>query len=139
MDEKEQDDAVIKAAKRVDAHEMILHLPSGYDSQTGTFQLSGGQRQRIGLARAFYGDPCLIVLDEPNANLDKAGNIALLDTIKKAREQKTTLIIISHHSDVIQFADTVVLINQGRVQMQGPRDEVIKKAQQIKQQASHLS
>ncbi len=127
MSEEIDEQAVIAAAQLAGVHEMILHLPDGYETATGGFELSGGQRQRIGLARAFYGEPCLVVLDEPNANLDQAGNVALEAAIKNARERGITVVVISHQSHVIKHADNLLLLTEGRIQMMGPRDEVLEK------------
>jgi len=119
------DAAVIDAAKLSSAHDMILHLPGGYESMIDGFSLSGGQRQRIALARAFYGNPKFVVLDEPNSSLDDAGDQALLESLKEARKRKITTVLITHRPSVIQYADTILVMNQGRIQLIGPRDEVI--------------
>ena len=129
MSDEIDEEAVIAAAQLAGVHEMILHLPEGYETATGGFELSGGQRQRIGLARAFYGEPCLMVLDEPNANLDKAGNVALEEAIEHARERNITVVVISHQSHVIKHADTLLLLNEGRIQLIGPKDEILEQLQ----------
>jgi len=123
------DEAVVEAAKLVGAHEMILHLDNGYNFDSSGFNLSGGQRQRVALARAFYGDPRLIILDEPNSSLDSVGDAALSAAVEKARERNITIVLISHRPNLVQHADQVVILNEGRVQLQGPRDEVLQQVQ----------
>ncbi|GHT94044.1 alkaline protease secretion ATP-binding protein AprD [Betaproteobacteria bacterium] len=108
---------VIAACKQTGVHEMILRFPQGYDTQIGeggSF-LSGGQRQRIGLARAVYGQPRLVVLDEPNANLDEMGDRALLQTIKALKAQGTTVILISHRAQIMEIMDSILTLAQGRI------------------------
>lgn len=127
---QEADDAsVIAAAKLAGAHELILQFPGGYDFRVGTFNLSGGQRQRIALARALFGDPCFIVLDEPNASLDPDGEMALNNAIKSAKELGKTVVIISHRFDLLQHADKIMMLNQGVIRMYGPRDNVLAELQ----------
>jgi ATP-binding cassette subfamily C exporter for protease/lipase len=120
-------DKVIAAAKSAGLHEMILRLPKGYDTPIGEAGslLSGGQRQRVGLARAVYGDPVLVVLDEPNANLDDAGEAALMQTVQGLKAKGTNVILITHRPGAIAAADQLVLLNDGFVKMSGPRDAVI--------------
>jgi ABC-type protease/lipase transport system fused ATPase/permease subunit len=119
---------VIEAAKYADVHELILHLPQGYDTPIGPngMVLSGGQRQRVALARALYGDPSFVVLDEPNANLDQEGNQALFQTLKGLKDRAVTSIIISHRASVFDAVDKVMLLNAGTIQAYGALDEVIK-------------
>jgi PrtD family type I secretion system ABC transporter len=118
---------VIAAAKLCDAHEVILGLPDGYGTQIGEAGcvLSGGQRQRIGLARALYGDPCLVVLDEPNANLDSDGEAALLETLQRLRAQRRTVVIVSHRPAVLTAVDLVAVVRSGQLETVGPRSEVL--------------
>ena len=118
------DDAVIRAAKLAHAHEMIQHLPDGYDTQIGEgcLRLSGGQRQRIALARAVYGTPRLIVLDEPNANLDQAGESALATAIQDLKDRGVASVIIGHRPSTIAQADKIILMQEGQVRLFGPRD-----------------
>ncbi|KTD82265.1 type I secretion system permease/ATPase [Legionella waltersii] len=126
--------AVIKAAQLAGCHDMILHLPNGYESliQSSISQLSGGQRQRVALARALYGDPQLIVLDEPNSNLDAEGEFALLNALLKLKEQKCTIVVISHRPNLIQYADNIVLLSDGKIKMAGTKEKVLAKLQLIK-------
>lgn len=122
-------EAVHNAARIANAHEMILRLPEGYDSQIGEggCVLSGGQRQRIGLARALYRLPCFIVLDEPNANLDAEGEAALRLTLRKLKELQKTVIIISHKRSTLSDTDKLLVLDAGRVKTFGPRAEVLQK------------
>ncbi|MEI6758293.1 MAG: type I secretion system permease/ATPase [Chlorobium sp.] len=118
---------VIEAATRTGIHEMILRFPRGYDTQIGEAggMLSGGQRQRLGLARAMYGNPAIIVLDEPNANLDDAGERSLLQAIMDLRKANKTVILITHRPNVLGVADLLAVMEGGRIVRCGLRDEVI--------------
>ena len=120
--------AVVAAAKKAGAHEMILGLPQGYDTpvSAGGARLSGGQKQRIGLARAFYGDPVLLVLDEPNSNLDAAGQDALNLAIRQAKAEGKVVIIMAHRPAGIAECDLILIIDGGVAKAFGPRDEVLK-------------
>jgi ATP-binding cassette subfamily B protein len=120
---------IIKAAKIAGIHELILSLPNGYDTTIGGFgvTLSGGQRQLLGLARAFYGNTKLLVLDEPNANLDSSGEACLINAINVARKQNTTTIIITHKLPLLSVVDKVVLMSDGVIYAMGPRDEILSK------------
>lgn len=106
---------------------MILRLPQGYDTDIAEHGglLSGGQRQRIGLARALYGNPVLLVLDEPNSNLDATGKEALNHAIAAAKTIGTTVILIAHRPSMMAYVDKVAVLNDGQLQMFGPRDEVL--------------
>ncbi|MFC5697320.1 type I secretion system permease/ATPase [Pseudomonas sp. GCM10022186] len=117
---------VILAAKRAGVHEMILRFEKGYDTPLGIdgSPLSGGQKQRIALARAIYGDPSMIVLDEPNANLDDLGEAALVEAILDLKKRGKTLILISHRPSVLSTVDKVLLLRDGGMQLFGPREEV---------------
>jgi ATP-binding cassette, subfamily C, bacterial exporter for protease/lipase len=117
---------VIAAARCAGLHEMILHFPKGYDTpvdEAGNM-LSGGQRQRIGLARAVYGDPALLVLDEPNANLDDAGEAALLRTVQQLKAAGKTIFLITHRAGAVSVADRVMILQDGKLLMDGPREAV---------------
>ena len=118
---------VIEAAKRTGIHDMILHFPRGYNTQIGEAggMLSGGQRQRLGLARAMYGNPAILVLDEPNANLDDAGERSLLEAVVDLRNAGKTVILITHRPNVLGAADLLVVMQGGRIIHCGPRDEVL--------------
>ncbi|WP_415901099.1 type I secretion system permease/ATPase [Neptuniibacter sp. QD48_11] len=121
-------DQIINASKMAGVHEMIMRLPQGYDTQIGShgMSLSGGQRQRIGLARALYGEPKLLVLDEPNSSLDQQGEGALMNALKAVKEKNITTVVISHRPSVLEHADLVLLMQEGMVANFGPRDEVLK-------------
>jgi ATP-binding cassette subfamily C exporter for protease/lipase len=122
---------VIEAARRVDMHEQILRLPQGYDTALGTdgSNLSGGQRQRIALARALYGDPSFIVLDEPNSNLDESGEKALVDAVRALKAQGKTVVLITHRMSTLAAVDKVLVLAEGILAAYGPRDEVFKAMQ----------
>jgi ATP-binding cassette, subfamily C, bacterial exporter for protease/lipase len=129
---------VIAAAQAAGLHQMILRFPKGYDTrvgQAGSF-LSGGQRQRIGLARALYGEPVLVVLDEPNANLDDEGENALLNAVLLLKQQGKTVVLISHRQGVLKVADRLVILQDGRVLASGPRDGVLAALQKQREAAS---
>jgi PrtD family type I secretion system ABC transporter len=124
-------EAVVAAAKRANTHEMILSLPQGYDTQVGELgsRLSPGQRQRIALARALYGNPRLVVLDEPNSNLDGGGEIALAQALSGLRANGITTVVITHRPSLIAHVDKVMVLDAGRVQQFGPAGEVMKTMQ----------
>lgn len=119
---------VIEAAKKTGIHDMVLRLPKGYDSQIGDAgsSLSGGQRQRVALARSVYDNPAFVVLDEPNANLDDAGEKALLQVVRDLAENGGTVVLITHRPGVLAIADRLLVMKNGRFVEDGPRDEVIK-------------
>lgn len=119
-------DAVIVAAKRAGVHDMILRFAQGYDTTLDIDgnPLSGGQRQRIGLARALYGEPSIIVLDEPNANLDDAGEKALIEVLEDLKSRGCTTVLISHRPSILGTVDKVLMLREGSTQLFGPRDEV---------------
>ncbi len=123
------DGEVIKAACRANVHEMILDLPDGYDTRVeeGGNGLSGGQRQRIGLARAMFGSPRLLVLDEPNAHLDADGEEALAAALTTLKSEGSTIVLIAHRLNPIQFVDRVILLCKGELQLDGPRARVFRR------------
>jgi ATP-binding cassette subfamily C protein len=126
---EEGDAEIIRAAQLAGVHELILGLPNGYETQIGEggAVLSGGMRQRIALARAVYGHPTLVVLDEPNSNLDTEGEAALVDCIAQLKAHGTTVIIIAHRSSTLGVSDKILILKGGAVAAYGPRGEVLPK------------
>ncbi|HEC58584.1 hypothetical protein LCGC14_0536590 [marine sediment metagenome] len=135
---------VILAAQQSGVHEMILRLSDGYDTLLGDdgAGLSGGQKQRLGMARAIYDDPALLVLDEPNSNLDETGEQALITTIKKMQQQGKTIVMITHRSNALAVTNKLLLLVEGTAQMFGPTKDVMtaiankQKVQSVKSQAT---
>jgi ABC-type protease/lipase transport system fused ATPase/permease subunit len=128
---KVDSDAVVRAAQRAGVHEMVLRLPHGYDTMIGAtgVMLSPGQRQRIALARALYGDPKLLVLDEPNSNLDGAGELALGEALKGLKGE-VTVVVVTHRSTLVQHMDKMLVLEGGRVQHYGSVAEVLQAMRQ---------
>jgi PrtD family type I secretion system ABC transporter len=124
-------DAVVRAAQRAGVHEMVLGLPNGYDTVIGSagVMLSPGQRQRIALARALYGDPRLLILDEPNSNLDGAGELALGEALK-ALKGEVTVVVVTHRSTLVQHMDKMLVLEAGRAQHYGTVAEVLQAMRQ---------
>ena len=128
MSMQPDDAAVVRAAQKAAAHEMILKLPDGYDTRVSAIggRLSGGQIQRIGLARAMYGDPVVLVLDEPNSNLDNEGSVALNDAIRTAKAEGKVVFIMAHRPAAIQECDVLLVIEAGARRAFGPKEEVLR-------------
>ena len=136
MQEDVNDELVIRAAKLAGVHDLILHLPEGYETNIGVggTSLSAGQRQRIGLARAFFGDPRLVVLDEPNSNLDEMGEQSLLAAMRNAKQLGMTTVIISHRPSILTYVDKVMVVQDGMVTDYGPTREIMTKYSKGSQQ-----
>ena len=125
-----QDDAgedVIAAARRAHAYEMILKLPKGFDTVLGEggIRLSAGQAQRVGLARALFRLPRIVVLDEPNANLDAEGEHALVEALVELKQQSTSIVMITHKPSLVASLDYLLVLRDGKIDFLGPREEVI--------------
>jgi ATP-binding cassette subfamily C protein len=128
LDRNAKDADVIRAATLAGAHPLILGLPQGYDTLIGAggARLSGGQKQRVGLARALYGDPVLVVLDEPNANLDAAGSEAFNEAVRQLKRDGKSIIIVAHRPSALGECDLVLVLRDGQALAFGPRDDVLK-------------
>ncbi|MBO4300900.1 MAG: type I secretion system permease/ATPase [Desulfovibrio sp.] len=120
---------VITAARMAGVHEMVLGLPKGYDTQIGEggAALSGGQRQRIGLARALYGNPRLVILDEPNSNLDEEGEMSLAQAVMNMKRQRTSLVLVTHKPNLLSLVDNIMILQDGKIAICGARKEVLAK------------
>jgi ATP-binding cassette subfamily C protein EexD len=129
---------VVEAARSAGIHEMILRMAEGYETRLlgGGHTLSAGQQQRVGIARALYGDPQIIVLDEPNSNLDHAGDVALLATLADLKRKGRTVILITHRNNVLSQVDQILLMSEGQAALYGPRDQVLSALAQSQQQAA---
>jgi ABC-type protease/lipase transport system fused ATPase/permease subunit len=119
---------IVAAAKKAGVHELILQLPQGYETRIGEggTVLSGGQRQRVALARALYGDPVLLVLDEPNSNLDEAGEAALMKALRSAKEDKCTVFVMTHRLNILRVADSVMVLVDGTMKGFDSVDKTIR-------------
>ncbi len=127
-------EAVVKAARRAGVHEMIGAMPDGYETKLhGNFTLSAGQRQRVALARALYGDPAVVILDEPNSNLDEAGNAALQQALTDLRTAGTTVVVVTHRSQLLEQMDSVLVLVDGRISCLGTPSQVAEALQQRRQ------
>jgi ATP-binding cassette subfamily C protein EexD len=131
-------EAVVAAARMAGVHELVLQLPDGYDTVIGANGggLSGGQRQRIGLARAVYRQPRLVVLDEPNSNLDDVGEKMLAQSLHKLKQSGATVFVITHRPSVLAHVDKLLVLNNGELAMYGPRNQVWAKLQNTQQAAA---
>ncbi|HNA22262.1 MAG TPA: ATP-binding cassette domain-containing protein, partial [Agitococcus sp.] len=125
------DSQIIAAAQLAHVHEMIVRLPQGYQTVIGEggLNLSGGQRQRIALARAVFGQPKLVILDEPNSNLDDQGDAALAQTLVDLKQQGTTVIVISHRTHLLNVVDQMLLLQDGKQLLFGAKDKVLSQLQ----------
>jgi ATP-binding cassette subfamily C protein len=123
------DDRAVEAAKLAGAHDLILHLPGAYDYELGLGGrgLSVGQAQRIGLARAVYGAPRYLILDEPNAHLDAEGDGQLIATLERLKRQGTTILIVAHRLSLLPVIDKLLLLREGRVALFGPKQQVLER------------
>jgi ATP-binding cassette subfamily C protein len=130
LDDHAEPARIVEAAKKAAVHDMILQLPLGYDTPVSSMggRLSGGQIQRIGLARAIYGDPVILILDEPNSNLDNDGSVALNQAIRAAKAMNCAVLIMAHRPAAIQECDLLMVLREGMVQSFGPREKVLREA-----------
>lgn len=126
---------VVKAAQAVGIHEMILKMPQGYETPIvgGAARLSAGQQQRVGIARALYGEPQVIVLDEPNSNLDQAGDAALVATLTELKRQGKTVIVVTHRTNLLDVADRILMVVDGQVALYAPREQAITALARLQQ------
>jgi ATP-binding cassette subfamily C protein len=132
FDEPPKPEEIVSAAKLANVHELIMRLPQGYDTPLGETgaRLSAGQRQRMALARALYGNPAVLVMDEPNSNLDAEGEIALDRAIRASLARGASVVIVAHRPSALQSIQSVLVLKEGRQVAYGPRDEVLKKVTQ---------
>jgi len=132
---------VVEAAQKAGVHEMILRLADGYDTKIGAggATLSGGQRQRIGFARAIYDNPVLVLLDEPNSNLDDQGELALVQAINALKQNKTTIILITHRPNILQATNKLAVIKQGTLELYGDTKQVLAKLAEVNNQVKQAN
>lgn len=130
-----ESEQVILASKIAGVHNLVLQLPKGYDTQIGEHgaMLSGGQRQRVGLARSLYGNPRLVVLDEPNSNLDDEGDACLLQALLNLKRMGSTVVLVTHKSSVLSIVDNIMVMQDGQIAMYGPRQEIMAKLAAMQQ------
>ena len=130
-------EAVVRAARRAHVHELIMRLPQGYDTQVGDAgnRLAPGQRQRVALARALYGDPRLVVLDEPNSDLDSEGEHALLQALQDLKRDRVTVVVIAHRPSLLASVDKLLVLKEGVAELFGPRAEVMARVTRVVQSA----
>lgn len=129
---------VVRAAHLAGVHELILRLPGGYDTPIGEYGqgLSGGQRQRIGLARALYGDPCVLVLDEPNSNLDEEGETRLMQSLLHLRQEGKTIVLVAHKPAILAAADEILAFQVKGAPLYGPRAVILQKLESLRRQSA---
>ena len=129
---------VLRAAQLAGVHELILRLPGGYDTPIGEYGqgLSGGQRQRIGLARALYGDPCVLVLDEPNSNLDEEGETRLMQSLLHLRQEGKTIVLVAHKPAILAAADEILAFQMKGAPLYGPRAVILQKLESLRRQSA---
>ncbi len=134
-------EAIIAAAQSAGCHDLILRLPEGYDTEIGEggAYLSAGQRQRVGLARALFGEPNLVILDEPNSNLDTSGDEALQNAIARLKLRRATTVIIAHRPNAIMHCNKLMVLDNGQVRLFGPRDEVMAKIAEAQESAGRVT
>lgn len=127
---------IVQAARQAAVHDMIVRLPDGYNTRVGNggHRLSAGQLQRVGLARAMFGDPVLLVLDEPNANLDAEGEAALVQAVENARNRGATVVVVAHRPSALAAIDTLLMLKEGQQVAFGPKDEVLQEVLQPRRQ-----
>jgi len=132
FDQSSDDAAIVRAAEFAESHKLVLSQKSGYATLIGAtgVRLSGGERQRIGLARAFYGDPKVVMLDEPNANLDSEGEQALERAVLNAKQRGTTVLLITHRPSIAAKCDRIMMLREGQIEMYGPAQDVLQKLAQ---------
>jgi ATP-binding cassette subfamily C protein len=132
FDQSSDDAAIVRAAELAETHKLILGQKNGYGTQIGPtgVRLSGGERQRIGLARAFYGDPKVIILDEPNANLDAEGEAALERAVMQAKARGTTVMLITHRPTIAAKCDRILMLRDGQIEMYGAAQDVLQRLAQ---------
>ena len=132
---------VVEAAKKADAHDMILKLPNGYDTPVSAAgaRLSGGQIQRIGLARAMYGNPVLLVLDEPNSNLDNEGSEAVNAAIRTLKSEGKSILVMAHRPAAIIECDLLLMLDGGTVRAFGPKDQVLQEVVRNRDQIAKVA
>lgn len=128
MDQNASMDAVVEAARRAHVHDMILRLPGGYETEcgVGNLGLSPGQRQRIGLARALYGNPRFVVLDEPNLNLDGDGERALIEALVELKRSRISFIVVAHRPTIVSVVDKLIVMKGGLIERYGPREDILR-------------
>jgi ABC-type protease/lipase transport system fused ATPase/permease subunit len=128
---------IVEAARKAGVHDMVLRLAEGYDTQIGEggAVLSAGQRQRVALARALFGDPALIVLDEPNSNLDEAGDAALIAALRTAKQEQRTVFVMTHRLNILNVVDAVAVLAGGVLRAYGAREAILKKLPAVQEAA----